>query len=152
MMERPGAADAWTVSESSAASPCRGFGSPASPMRNSVVSICAGGISSIRRCGLHAVTVADVIMHKTPASERRAIQFLPCKESINCIRKTFLSAGKNVPVHRRHTRGSRFDQVTKARCRRPRPCAIHPDCVARRSEEHTSELQSRLHLVCRLLL
>src|SRR2546422_6137404 len=25
-------------------------------------------------------------------------------------------------------------------------------CVARRSEEHTSELQSRLHLVCRLLL
>src|SRR2546422_3011543 len=25
-------------------------------------------------------------------------------------------------------------------------------CVRRRSEEHTSELQSRLHLVCRLLL
>src|SRR2546429_5175624 len=25
-------------------------------------------------------------------------------------------------------------------------------CRARRSEEHTSELQSRLHLVCRLLL
>src|SRR3989449_4865806 len=28
----------------------------------------------------------------------------------------------------------------------------HLDEVARRSEEHTSELQSRLHLVCRLLL
>src|SRR2546422_4588730 len=27
-----------------------------------------------------------------------------------------------------------------------------PACTARRSEEHTSELQSRLHLVCRLLL
>src|SRR2546422_4308557 len=26
------------------------------------------------------------------------------------------------------------------------------DVLARRSEEHTSELQSRLHLVCRLLL
>src|SRR5687768_17953831 len=26
------------------------------------------------------------------------------------------------------------------------------DAAARRSEEHTSELQSRLHLVCRLLL
>src|SRR5256884_6721190 len=25
-------------------------------------------------------------------------------------------------------------------------------CIANRSEEHTSELQSRLHLVCRLLL
>src|SRR2546422_4510274 len=34
----------------------------------------------------------------------------------------------------------------------PAPCA--PRCRARRarSEEHTSELQSRLHLVCRLLL
>src|SRR2546422_4419736 len=28
----------------------------------------------------------------------------------------------------------------------------HPDRVTQRSEEHTSELQSRLHLVCRLLL
>src|SRR2546422_3410154 len=38
---------------------------------------------------------------------------------------------------------------------RPRECigrrpADHPD--RQRSEEHTSELQSRLHLVCRLLL
>src|SRR2546422_2142274 len=42
-----------------------------------------------------------------------------------------------------------------------RPISISPpratDCVtctsrSRRSEEHTSELQSRLHLVCRLLL
>src|SRR2546429_1505237 len=31
---------------------------------------------------------------------------------------------------------------------RPGPGAAHPE----RSEEHTSELQSRLHLVCRLLL
>src|SRR3989449_6757826 len=30
-------------------------------------------------------------------------------------------------------------------------CA-RPDTAVRRSEEHTSELQSRLHLVCRLLL
>src|SRR2546422_5686139 len=29
---------------------------------------------------------------------------------------------------------------------------IEPERVAVRSEEHTSELQSRLHLVCRLLL
>src|SRR2546422_1193851 len=38
---------------------------------------------------------------------------------------------------------------------RPPPCAVHgphqPPHGAR-SEEHTSELQSRLHLVCRLLL
>src|SRR2546429_4098031 len=31
--------------------------------------------------------------------------------------------------------------------------AVHDAvCIALRSEEHTSELQSRLHLVCRLLL
>src|SRR3712207_7558111 len=35
----------------------------------------------------------------------------------------------------------------------PRPArAEHPDHVLRRSEEHTSELQSRQYLVCRLLL
>src|SRR2546422_4195718 len=36
-----------------------------------------------------------------------------------------------------------------------RPCRRPPrwcECAAGRSEEHTSELQSRLHLVCRLLL
>src|SRR5947209_15097539 len=35
-------------------------------------------------------------------------------------------------------------------CRRGR--AIHTQTMARRSEEHTSELQSRQYLVCRLLL
>src|SRR3712207_7487465 len=33
----------------------------------------------------------------------------------------------------------------------PRPCRSGPACRAR-SEEHTSELQSRQYLVCRLLL
>src|SRR2546429_3676826 len=32
------------------------------------------------------------------------------------------------------------------------PCARIAESRAARSEEHTSELQSRLHLVCRLLL
>src|SRR2546429_7239227 len=38
---------------------------------------------------------------------------------------------------------------------RKRPRQIHSKCIwgtDTRSEEHTSELQSRLHLVCRLLL
>src|SRR2546422_7183872 len=37
-----------------------------------------------------------------------------------------------------------------ANARRPSPGAVGP--YPARSEEHTSELQSRLHLVCRLLL
>src|SRR2546422_5806103 len=36
--------------------------------------------------------------------------------------------------------------------KRMRPIALTPPGYAHRSEEHTSELQSRLHLVCRLLL
>src|SRR2546429_745445 len=32
------------------------------------------------------------------------------------------------------------------------PVSLRPSCTCQRSEEHTSELQSRLHLVCRLLL
>src|SRR5205809_6333896 len=35
---------------------------------------------------------------------------------------------------------------------RSKPRGKHPDQAGIRSEEHTSELQSRLHLVCRLLL
>src|SRR5690348_17635613 len=31
-------------------------------------------------------------------------------------------------------------------------CCSHPPCGSGRSEEHTSELQSPVHLVCRLLL
>src|SRR2546422_6375469 len=48
--------------------------------------------------------------------------------------------------------------LTNNRRKLLRPRAFAPDCILRdwshlwRSEEHTSELQSRLHLVCRLLL
>src|SRR3712207_8794779 len=31
-------------------------------------------------------------------------------------------------------------------------CGFNSKCISRRSEEHTSELQSRQYLVCRLLL
>src|SRR5690606_41482656 len=34
----------------------------------------------------------------------------------------------------------------------PSPFSGHPNCPENRSEEHTSELQSRENLVCRLLL
>src|SRR5687768_18455082 len=41
---------------------------------------------------------------------------------------------------------------TVATGERARPARSRNTPAARRSEEHTSELQSRLHLVCRLLL
>src|SRR3712207_7669918 len=40
----------------------------------------------------------------------------------------------------------------RGRCRTSRSNAACASCTASRSEEHTSELQSRQYLVCRLLL
>src|SRR2546422_2188490 len=61
-------------------------------------------------------------------------------------------------VHRHHPRrGSKPDNAAEA-CRRPQrspgvaPLGERSHPGGERSEEHTSELQSRLHLVCRLLL
>src|SRR2546422_6703264 len=48
------------------------------------------------------------------------------------------------PVRSRWGRRSRYGL--------PRQDGGHRDVIRGRSEEHTSELQSRLHLVCRLLL
>src|SRR2546429_7001265 len=45
----------------------------------------------------------------------------------------------------------RSPRPRRHRCRR-RPRGRSEGSSSRRSEEHTSELQSRLHLVCRLLL
>src|SRR6266487_5306652 len=56
---------------------------------------------------------------------------------------------------RRPPRSTLFPYTTLFRSRPnvPRPCGWHPDIRCwRRSEEHTSELQSPVHLVCRLLL
>src|SRR5436305_14983878 len=48
------------------------------------------------------------------------------------------------------------DYFSSVQCRRDRPwperCRCRPTTLWPRSEEHTSELQSRPHLVCRLLL
>src|SRR5687768_18208259 len=59
---------------------------------------------------------------------------------------------------RRRTRWGSPGETTDQSRRRPFQApeereALRPDCLRHlRSEEHTSELQSRLHLVCRLLL
>src|SRR5437870_10637203 len=71
---------------------------------------------------------------------------------------------KNAPGGRRGLILSRTPFLGGPRCRepswQPRCCSVLPHAVAARrhrmrqdrSEEHTSELQSRGHLVCRLLL
>src|SRR2546422_69079 len=56
------------------------------------------------------------------------------------------------PVRLRRSLQPRSRRRSTRRATCPSSGARGSHCVRRRSEEHTSELQSRLHLVCRLLL
>src|SRR2546422_3318208 len=59
-------------------------------------------------------------------------------------------------AEKRLARDDRRPDVERRPHRRRHPVLLDPDIALKslvtRSEEHTSELQSRLHLVCRLLL
>src|SRR3989449_10947371 len=61
------------------------------------------------------------------------------------------SAFRGPPPHPRQRRAGRGSLSRRSRPVFRSRRAVPPWC-RRRSEEHTSELQSRLHLVCRLLL
>src|SRR2546422_4044189 len=75
-----------------------------------------------------------------------------------------MSLSRSIPVStpiapRQWTRSSlqTFPEAPGAKGHPPRPPmeeskCVTPHAISGRSEEHTSELQSRLHLVCRLLL
>src|SRR2546429_3191738 len=67
------------------------------------------------------------------------------------FRSTRAGIAHAVPAETRRANTSRVDAVMK-RCRATPSPTTATDRPAWRSEEHTSELQSRLHLVCRLLL
>src|SRR3989449_1438129 len=82
--------------------------------------------------------------------------FVTCSKRIapsSCSRARRRSSGRYWPSPKRRAR--RGISVSYARSRASSSCwsrnRISSNCVFR-SEEHTSELQSRLHLVCRLLL
>src|SRR5256884_5353546 len=65
----------------------------------------------------------------------------------------FRSVQHHHPVHRAHEQGGARPPVHATRDRQRIERRLHQSRQQRhRSEEHTSELQSRLHLVCRLLL
>src|SRR2546429_1006180 len=66
-----------------------------------------------------------------------------------CAALAFLAEAERLEGHDRHDGESVVDLGhVDVRVRDPR----HREGALARSEEHTSELQSRLHLVCRLLL
>src|SRR5690242_20947427 len=66
-------------------------------------------------------------------------------------RSSDLGADRGAPLRVSALRPSRL-RLLAADARRPDPRRRVPRFLARRSEEHTSELQSHVNLVCRLLL
>src|SRR5699024_11825806 len=68
---------------------------------------------------------------------------------------TGASSGSRPPPGKAHSPGwwrIRRDRSTSRKARSPSPDGAASTSTALRSEEHTSELQSRFDLVCRLLL
>src|SRR2546422_4291504 len=93
------------------------------------------------------------ICNYVPVTEVPAGGNGPCVGS----RWPHLSPGGTFGPHVRCAGTSRGGPRRALRYRASNRCRWHGDRVSRqgfeaRSEEHTSELQSRLHLVCRLLL
>src|SRR2546429_7792927 len=91
-------------------------------------------VTGVQTC---ALPISD---HGTPAGSLASRdRGRPCEEP---------DAGRAASGHRGRRRGCRSGHDPAAR----HECGARRGARAARSEEHTSELQSRLHLVCRLLL
>src|SRR5689334_24041132 len=84
------------------------------------------------------------------SADHRDLHSFPTRRSSDltepkCRRSARLRAG---PIPSTESSG----EVSAFRARTLRWCVIAKRCASSRSEEHTSELQSQFHLVCRLLL
>src|SRR5256884_22924 len=92
--------------------------------------------------------------------QRRRRPLRSCLKSDQASRwSSWRRTDRGIPTTRRSARSSSGSSREHARpgCRNdelymPSTRTTLPRAVRKRSEEHTSELQSRLHLVCRLLL
>src|SRR2546422_2645635 len=124
------------------------------------------GRTSARTCCPWARSARTRLDPRNPAAPRTRtfIPVLRCKQTLPALpctadRLAPCSAGRSGtrPAHGRRLSGPAGRPVAPSGGTAPAPCR-RPDpdkgirSRTRRSEEHTSELQSRLHLVCRLLL
>src|SRR2546422_3919392 len=110
---------------------------------------------------LRAVVPHEGVLHGRSLAKYAAAFFKMSRSSVTCANSRFRRVSSAVAFACRPEPGnapcasswaahlySRFRGIPSSRAI---AAAGRPDCV-RRLEEHTSELQSRLHLVCRLLL
>src|SRR3990172_635116 len=90
----------------------------------------------------------SVKMHSTPSPLRaRAASLPPCRGLGSGMRDP-----SRAPVGAQRRYHQSAEPVKPEPEPEPEPEPLPIDSARLRSEEHTSELQSRLHLVCRLLL
>src|SRR2546422_3970422 len=109
-------------------------------------------------------------MHVVPTAKFRSLKTVRSRigsavVSSRTMKPTSVhDASTNSAMISRESNQSSFSPRSRASCRKPNPNIIRKSPAtsmrrgllthgeSNRSEEHTSELQSRLHLVCRLLL
>src|SRR5439155_25659303 len=93
-------------------------------------------------------------IHSFPT--RRSSDLVPTESTLPVsVRCTTSGSTLTAPTGVAHAAARSATHPTRDRRAHPRPCAIVEvvtEARHRRSEEHTSELQSRGQLVCRLLL
>src|SRR5690606_42023637 len=104
-------------------------------------------------CVLHPLTPAPCLSPFSCSPDPRHLPSFPTRRSSDLPSDVWASLAHTSPVRDRHPGDGRGGMTAWAG--QARPCAMSEAIVPdsqHRSEEHTSELQSRENLVCRLLL
>src|ERR1035438_1958477 len=108
----------------------------------------------LRRVGCHRLVVwhhgSKIGIAALKTRRRRAMKQLRSKHYVS-LRGQPLAHIADVPVNAKCFLEQEYPRM-RAALLRTSHIGCHPGSVRNRSEEHTSELQSLRHLVCRLLL
>src|SRR5690625_7097612 len=101
----------------------------------------------MKRLGIKLSTIYSENINRLQAESGKEIDLIETIEIYFKNNQSIQQTAKELFIHR-HTLRYRLDQVEQ----RTGLNLKSTDDLLKRSEEHTSELQSRGHLVCRLLL
>src|SRR5437879_8709092 len=98
---------------------------------------------------MNSITTGFLRAFLTSSSRVMASPARPCRPPSNVDRDLLRLTSAESPPHN-SGKLNRFPQLADTSAKYP--ALVSPSCGKRRSEEHTSELQSPMYLVCRLLL
>src|SRR5207249_8418249 len=117
------------------------------------LELCGASHSPCCPCSGHRSGNPKIGGGRTLAATRRAMVTAGLRGGLPALRERlaapqFTAFGRTAD----HPRASSPAATSRLRWRRSSACWSRIAAITRRSEEHTSELQSRFELVCRLLL